>query len=191
MLSGPGTLSSRFDADEQPQRRIALEFVEAGVGGDVPQGDGQDERAPEDLDGIVVAPLAAGRPERLEEWVIGDGFEEDADGLQRGGIFESVPGEQRLGDGDFHGVVRGSGGGMTGDLILLRKRSPRRWTAGRRIVKMGLPEGKGQRIIGNRGVRRFSGTQNRPEKPGPENFSRTSSRRESSSFVPDSGCTMR
>ena len=43
---GVGDVVFGFDADEQPQGRIASEFFEAGIGGDVPQGDGQERGCP-------------------------------------------------------------------------------------------------------------------------------------------------
>ena len=108
---GTGDLVFGFDAEHQAQRGVALEVLQASIDREVTQGDGQQEGAPEDLDGIVVASLAPRRAEGLEQVVIGDGFEETAERLQGRGIFQGVPGEQGLGDGDFHGGSRGSGVG--------------------------------------------------------------------------------
>ena len=81
-----------------PSAGLRRSSSEAGFDRDVPQGDGQDKRPPKDLDGIIIASLAARGPERLEELVIGDRLEEGAEGLERRGILEGVPGEERLGE---------------------------------------------------------------------------------------------
>jgi hypothetical protein len=97
---GAWNLVFGFDADEEGQRGIALQFFEAGIDDGVAKDDGQKERAPEDGDGKVVASFAARVAEGLEQGVIGDDFEEPANGLQGGRIFEQVPGKERLGNGD-------------------------------------------------------------------------------------------
>ncbi len=102
-IVGIGNLVFGFDGDQESQRRIAFEIFETGIHRDVPQGDGQDEGAPEDLDGIVVTTFAAGFAQGMEQGVVGDGFEEETNGIERGRIFKSVPGKQGFGDGDFHG----------------------------------------------------------------------------------------
>ena len=141
---GAGDLLLVLDAQEQTQRRIALEFLEAGIDGDVPQGDGQDERAPEDVDGILVAALAPRDPERVQERLIRDRFEQDAEGSQRGGIFESIPGEERLGDGDFHGVRQSSRGGRIQDYPYYAK-NPR--TVGLVVEKSQKPVGQTEKAV--------------------------------------------
>ena len=44
---GARNVGFRFDADEQPQRRIALEFFEAGVERDMPQREIAKSKAPQ------------------------------------------------------------------------------------------------------------------------------------------------
>jgi hypothetical protein len=74
------------------------------------ENDGEQQSAPQDTDGVVVATLAAGLAKGNEELAIGDGFEDGADGLQGGRIVEGVPGEEGFGDGDDHGELRGRRG---------------------------------------------------------------------------------
>jgi hypothetical protein len=106
-----------FDADEEAEGGIAMEFLEAGIEGDVTASDGEEEGAPEGEEGIVVATFASSGGKGIEEGLIGDGFEEGAEGLQRGGIFEGVPGEEGFGDGDFHGRNSGEKGEGKGDAL--------------------------------------------------------------------------
>ncbi len=80
------------------------------------QYDREQQGAPQDLHGIVVASFAACAPQGIQQGVIGDCCEEGAYRLQGGRVFESIPGEQRFGDGDFHGGLRG-GRADTGDNI--------------------------------------------------------------------------
>ena len=84
MFHGLGTPALRLDADEPAQALVAAELAEDGLGGDVPQGDPQDDDAPEDMDRVVVAAVAAGAAERVEELGIGEGREQILDGLERG-----------------------------------------------------------------------------------------------------------
>src|SRR5262249_42001369 len=119
---GAGDSVLALDPQEQPQRRIAAEFLEASVDRDVPQGDGQDERAPEDLDGIVIAPLAARRAEGIEQGMVGDRLQEHAEGWKRRRILEGIPGEQRLGNRDLHrGRQRAEGRGDKRPTITTQK----------------------------------------------------------------------
>ena len=97
-----GHAGFRLDADEPAQALVAAQFGEHGLGGDVPQRDPQDDDAPEDGHGVVVAALAPSGTERVEQLAIGEGGEQILDGLQRGTVFEGVPGEQRLGGVDDH-----------------------------------------------------------------------------------------
>ena len=53
-------------------------------------------------DGVVVAPLAPGGAEGVEQLAVGQRGEQVLDGLQRGAVFEAVPGEERLGGVDDH-----------------------------------------------------------------------------------------
>ena len=98
----PGHAGLRLDADEPAQSLIAAQLAEHGLGGDVPQGDPQDDDPPEDMHRVVVAALAAGAAERVEQLGIGQGREQILDGLQGGAIFERLPVEQRLGRVEDH-----------------------------------------------------------------------------------------
>lgn len=88
-----------------PERFVAFEFGQTGLGMRMPEGDGQDDDAPQDVDGVVVAAFAAGAAERFEQGAIGEGGQQVADGLERGAVFEAVPGEQGLGLGNDQGDV--------------------------------------------------------------------------------------
>jgi hypothetical protein len=69
------------------------------------QKDGQQQDAPQNADGIVVASFGAIPAKTFEEVGIGDGFEELTNGGECGAVVEAIPGEQRLGDGDAHGEI--------------------------------------------------------------------------------------
>ena len=101
-VPGLGHAGFRLDADEPAQALVAAQFGEYGLGGDVPQGDPQDDDPPEHRHGVVVAALAPGAAERVEQLAIGQGREQILDGLQRGAVFEGFPIEQRLGGVDDH-----------------------------------------------------------------------------------------
>src|SRR5262249_35292785 len=92
---------------------------------------------PEDVHGVVIAALAAGPTQGVEQLGIGQGGQQILDGLQRGAVFERPPIEQRLGGvEDHHG--RGAprwNEAVKGRYSLLRKESPRRWRRGRKIVR--------------------------------------------------------
>jgi hypothetical protein len=79
---GIGDVVFAIDADEQAQRRIAIEVFEAGLGGVEPQRDRKEVRAPEDFDGKVVAALTTDVAQRAVESLIGNSFEQEADGLE-------------------------------------------------------------------------------------------------------------
>ena len=81
---------------------MALQFFQAGGDADMAEEDGEQQDAPEDRDGIVVAAATAMESETLEELGIGYGSEEGADGDAGGIVFEAIPGEERFGDGDEH-----------------------------------------------------------------------------------------
>ena len=102
MFQGLGTPAS--DSMPMSRRKPSLRRSSPsdGLGGDVPQGDPQDDDAPEDMDRVVVAALAAGPAERVEELGIGQGREQILDGLQRGAVFERFPIEERLGRVEDH-----------------------------------------------------------------------------------------
>ena len=66
-VPGLGDAGLGVDADEGAEAGVAAEFGEHGLGRDVPQDDPQDDDPPEDVDGIVVAALATGVAEGVEE----------------------------------------------------------------------------------------------------------------------------
>jgi hypothetical protein len=63
----------------------------------VAQGDGQEDDAPQPLDGEVVAAAGAGGAEALEQVVVGDGVAEVLDGLEAGAVLRPAPGEEGRG----------------------------------------------------------------------------------------------
>ena len=79
-----GHAGFRLDADEPAQALVAAQFGEHGLGGDVPQGDPQDDHPPEHGHRVVVAALAPGGAERVEQLAIGEGGEQILDGLSEG-----------------------------------------------------------------------------------------------------------
>ena len=79
-----------------------MQFSQASVEGSMPQGDGQQDDAPETFDGVVIAAVAAGSVEASEQLLIGDGAEEVADGDEGGAIVEAAPSEQWLCGVDVH-----------------------------------------------------------------------------------------
>jgi hypothetical protein len=60
----------RLDANDPAQPFVAAQLGEHGFGGDVPQGDAQYDHSPEHVYREVVAALAAGRAQRLEQLAI-------------------------------------------------------------------------------------------------------------------------
>ena len=101
-IPGPGHAAFRLDADEAAQALVAAQLGEHGLGGDVAEGDPQDDCAPEDVHGVVIAALAAGPAQRVEQLGVGQGGEQILDGLQRGAVFERLPIEQGLGGVEDH-----------------------------------------------------------------------------------------
>jgi len=95
-------LLGRFNADQLLQGRIAPQLSQAGLEVAVPQGDGQDDHSPEHAHGIVVATATTVRSQALQQGTVGDRLEQPAKRDQAGMIFETVPGEERLLDGDSH-----------------------------------------------------------------------------------------
>jgi hypothetical protein len=67
------------------------------------QEDRQQDDAPEGLDGIVVAAVASGATEGVQEPSVRQDRQEVADRLEAGAVFEGFPGEERLGDGETQG----------------------------------------------------------------------------------------
>src|SRR5262249_5678317 len=93
------------DADQPAQRGVAVQLGQASMKGRVPQGDGQQHDAPQHGDGIIIAALAAGGAEAVEQGLVGNGVEEVAEGLQGGAILQLAPGEQRRGGVNLHGGI--------------------------------------------------------------------------------------
>ena len=69
---GLGNFLFTLDVNQQSQRRMAFQFFQAGVERLVPQHNGQQQRSSQDMNGIVVAPLATGSPHRIEQSFIGN-----------------------------------------------------------------------------------------------------------------------
>lgn len=91
-----------LDADEPAEGFVAPQFSQAGFGVGVPQGEGQHDDAPQDVHGIVIASLAPGVAERLQQPGVGEDGEQLAQRGQRGAVFQAVPGEEGFGLGDPH-----------------------------------------------------------------------------------------
>ena len=70
----------------------------------MPQGDPQHDNPPEHAHRVIVASLAPSGAERVEQLAVGQRGEQVLDGLQRGAVFQAVPGEERFGVvGHHHG----------------------------------------------------------------------------------------
>src|SRR5205823_1517555 len=84
------------NVDQAAQRWIAVQLGQAVVERAVPQGNGQQDDAPGAFDRAVIAAVAAGGAEAIEQRLVGDGCEEVTDGGQGGTVFQLAPGEERL-----------------------------------------------------------------------------------------------
>src|SRR5678810_903342 len=91
-----GNSAFGFDADKQTQGSVPLEFFEAGIHGDVTQGDAEQESTPQNGDGVVIASLAARLAQGSEELAIGDGFQDGADALQEAESSRASQGKRGL-----------------------------------------------------------------------------------------------
>ena len=101
-VPAPRDLFCRFDADQLLQGGIASQLSQTGFEVPMPQDDGQDDHSPEHGDGVVIASAATPRTQSFQQWFVGDALEQPLDGAQRGMIFQAIPGEERLLDGDSH-----------------------------------------------------------------------------------------
>ena len=108
---GLGNLLFVLDANQESEGGIALQFRETSINRLVPQRDGEEQRAPENADGIIVAPFASSLAKREEPLAIGDRFEQKPERRERRGILERVPGEPGFGDADVPGNLAGRSGG--------------------------------------------------------------------------------
>ena len=132
-----GHAALRLDADDAAQTFVAAQLGEYGLGGGVPQRDPQHDDAPEHAHRVVVPPLAPGGAERVEQLAIGQRGEQILDGLQRGAVFQAVPGEERFGTVDDH-HERQSRGWREEERRphpLLRNKYPHRSRRGGKIVE--------------------------------------------------------
>ena len=83
-----------FDADEQPQAGVAAEFGQTGFERGGTQENGQEQDAPEDVDGILVTAIVTTLAERFEKRAIGDGGEEpDPDRRDLRALYDTLEGE--------------------------------------------------------------------------------------------------
>jgi hypothetical protein len=83
------------DVEQAAQGGVAVQLGQCVVEVGVAQGDGQQDDAPQPLDGEAVA--AAGGAEALEELLVGDGVAEVLDGLEVGEVLRLAPGEEGRG----------------------------------------------------------------------------------------------
>jgi hypothetical protein len=84
------------------QGGVAVQFGDAGVEGNVAQGDGQQHHPPEPGNGVIIAALATGGLQAGDQFLIGDGVEKVAEGNEGGMVFEFAPGEEWFGGVDAH-----------------------------------------------------------------------------------------
>jgi hypothetical protein len=92
------------DAEQAAQPGVAVQLGQGVVEVGVAQGDGQEDDAPQPLDGEVVA--GAGGAEALGELLVGNGVAEALDGLEAGEVLQLAPGDEGRG-----GVERLQGAG--------------------------------------------------------------------------------
>jgi hypothetical protein len=90
------------DADEHAEVVVAAQLGEASLEVDVAEGDGEQDDAPQDRHGVVIAAVAAGLAEAVEQGGIGDGGEEAFEGGERRAVLEGVPGKEGLAEGGLH-----------------------------------------------------------------------------------------
>src|SRR5437870_10092762 len=82
------------DTEQAAQRGVAVQFGQAVLEGVMAKQDGQEHDVPQTLDGVVVAAVAAGGAEAVEEGLVRDGLEGVAEGGQGGAVVELPPGEE-------------------------------------------------------------------------------------------------
>jgi hypothetical protein len=75
-----------WDPDEAPQRGVAPEVPQAGVEGGVPQEDRQQDDAPEGLDRVVVAAVAARAAKGVQQSSVRHDGQEVANGQKAGAV---------------------------------------------------------------------------------------------------------
>ncbi len=81
---------------------VAAEFRQRGHEACMAQGHPQQEHAPSNMHGTVVASPATALPQTFEKLCVRNGCEKFLDGAQAGAIFQAVPGEEGLGHGNDH-----------------------------------------------------------------------------------------
>jgi hypothetical protein len=93
-----GDLVGGADVEQAAQGGVAVQLGRGVVEGGVAQGDGQEDDAPQPLDGEVVA--VAGGAEALEELLVGDGVAAVLDGPEAGEVLRLAPGDEGRGGVD-------------------------------------------------------------------------------------------
>ena len=88
-----GDMGGGGDAEQAVDGGVAVQFGQTGLDGEMPQGDGENDDAPEVFDGKIVAAATAGLVESGEQWLVGQDLEELTEGSEVGMIFELGPGE--------------------------------------------------------------------------------------------------
>jgi hypothetical protein len=76
-----GHAGFRLDVDEPAQSLVVPQFGQHGLGGDMPQGDSEDDQPPKHMHRVVVAALAPGQAEPVEQRGVAQSGEEFYDGL--------------------------------------------------------------------------------------------------------------
>src|SRR5262249_30254959 len=99
-----GDLALAGDADQPAQRGVTVQLRQAVLDGVVAEQDGQKDDGPEARDGVVVAALAAGGAEAVEQLLVGDGLEGVAEGGEGRAVFHRAKGGEGVGGVDEHGA---------------------------------------------------------------------------------------
>jgi hypothetical protein len=91
-----GDVRDRSQAEQSVQGRIATQLGQARSEGGMTQGDGEDDGAPQHRDGEVVAALAAGTLQTLQQRLVGQDLQQPPQGGELRVVLQAGPSEQRI-----------------------------------------------------------------------------------------------
>jgi hypothetical protein len=83
-----------FDVDEQAKAGVTAEFIQTGLPRGVAEEDGQQQAAPQDAHGILVAAVVSSLAQQVQEALVGDGSQQGVDSREGRGIGPFVPREE-------------------------------------------------------------------------------------------------
>jgi hypothetical protein len=146
-----------FDADQSPQRFVAAQLGQARFGRHISQSDRQHDHAPQDGDGIVVAPLGRVSGSLTEQSSVGERGEQVAESLEGQAVLKTVPGDQGLGVMDEQGddPCREGGGAETPALLSTQHKPDSLADWGKKTGKLEFLRGDRARFANIRRERRI------------------------------------